>query len=78
MRRVSPHRGDQQRPEQRRPHPELAAVRQEWLSQVFQETQDTHRPDAQVPHGEERRRARRLADGGRAGPLREGGAEGRL
>lgn len=44
------------------------------VPQVLQAAQGPPRPDAQVPHGEERRRAGRAANGRLPGPLGQGGA----
>ena len=77
-RRVPPHRGDQQHAEQGRPHSVPAAVREEWLHQIQQETQDPVKADDRVPDGQERRRAGRPSDGGQAGAGRQDRAQGRL
>lgn len=61
------YRGDQQHAEQGCTHPVPAAVREEWLHQIQQETQDTAKADDRVPDGQERRCAGRPPDGGQAG-----------
>lgn len=64
---IGEYRGDQQHAEQGCTHPVPAAVREEWLHQIQQETQDTAKADDRVPDGQERRCAGRPPDGGQAG-----------